>query len=39
MTLASENFEKQIHRIHDLVERNGAEVVWNDHIEDPDNPT
>src|SRR5438105_6620213 len=32
-------FEQQIHRIHELLEGSGAEVIWNDHIPDPDNPS
>lgn len=32
-------FERQIHRIHELLDESGAEVTWNDHIPDPDNPT
>ena len=31
-------FEQQIHRIIELLEGSGAEVTWNDHIPDPDNP-
>ena len=38
MTKLSEHFEKQIRRIHDLIEQLGSEVTWNDHIPDPDNP-
>jgi hypothetical protein len=38
MTKKSEAFEQQIHRLHELVEGNDAEVTWNDHIPDPDNP-
>jgi hypothetical protein len=34
----SEKFEKQIHRIHELIEQEGADVTWNDKIPDPDNP-
>jgi Restriction endonuclease len=34
----SEAFEQQIHRLHELVDGNDAEVKWNDHIPDPDNP-
>ncbi|MBW2045588.1 MAG: restriction endonuclease [Deltaproteobacteria bacterium] len=33
----SENFEKQIKRIHDLIEQKGSEITWNDKIPDPDN--
>src|SRR3990167_4837804 len=35
---ASKKFEKQIKRIHDLIEQPGSRVTWNDHIPDPDNP-
>jgi hypothetical protein len=38
MTKLSEHFEKQIERIHHLIEQPGSEVTWNDHITDPDNP-
>lgn len=38
MSLASEKFELQIKRIHDLLEQSDAEVTWNDHLPDPDNP-
>ncbi len=38
MTNTSEKFEKQIHRIHELIEQKGSEVTWNDKIPDPDNP-
>jgi len=31
-------FEQHIHRIYELIEGSGAEVTWNDHIPDPDNP-
>jgi len=34
----SEKFERQIHRIHELIEQEGSEVTWNDKIPDPDNP-
>jgi hypothetical protein len=37
MTLISDKFEKQILRIHELVEESGAEITWNDRISDPDN--
>jgi hypothetical protein len=37
MTMISEKFEKQIHRIHQLVEQGGSEITWNDKIPDPDN--
>jgi hypothetical protein len=38
MTRESDDFEQQIHRIHELIEGSGAEVTWNDRIPDPDNP-
>jgi len=34
----SDTFERQIHRIHELLEGSGAAVTWNDHLPDPDNP-
>lgn len=33
-----EALERQIHRIHELLERSHDDVTWNDHIPDPDNP-
>lgn len=38
MTNTSEKFEKQIHRIHELIEQDGSDITWNDKIPDPDNP-
>ncbi|HWZ55299.1 MAG TPA: restriction endonuclease [Verrucomicrobiae bacterium] len=35
---ASTVFEQQIRRIYELIAESGAEVTWNDHIGDPDNP-
>jgi len=35
----SEKFERQIERIHQLLENDGAQVTWNDRIPDPDNPS
>jgi hypothetical protein len=35
----SAKFERQIERIHNLLEEEGADVTWNDQIPDPDNPT
>jgi len=35
----SEAFEQQIRLIYELLEGSGAEVTWNDHIPDPDNPS
>jgi len=37
MTKASEAFEQQIQRIHELLLDSGADVTWDDHIPDPDN--
>ncbi len=34
-----ESLERQICRIHELLERSRDDVTWNDHIPDPDNPT
>lgn len=36
---ASDAFEQQIQRIYALLADSGAEVKWNDHILDPDNPS
>ena len=38
MTSASDEFEKQIKRINDVLVQDHAEVTWNDKIPDPDNP-
>ncbi len=38
MTNASKKFERQIHRIYELLEQVGSDVTWNDKIPDPDNP-
>jgi len=38
MTQESDRFERQIHRIHELVEGPDTTVRWNDRIPDPDNP-
>lgn len=38
MTTASDNFEKRIQRIHDLIEQPDSEIIWNDRIADPDTP-
>jgi restriction endonuclease len=35
----SETFEKQIHRIHELLEGPGVEVTWDYYVADPDNPS
>ncbi|MGA2769568.1 MAG: restriction endonuclease [Bryobacteraceae bacterium] len=34
-----ETLERQVHRIHELLERSNDNVTWNDHIPDPDNPS
>lgn len=39
MTKESDDFEKQITRIHELLEGSNAEVTWNEKIPDPDNPS
>ena len=39
MTKESDDFEILISRIHELLEGQDAEVIWNDKIADPDNPT
>jgi hypothetical protein len=31
--------ERQVERIHQLLEVEGSTVTWNDHIPDPDNPS
>jgi hypothetical protein len=33
-----EALEKQVHRIHELLVRSHEDVIWNDHVPDPDNP-
>jgi hypothetical protein len=33
-----EALERQVSRIHELLERSHEVVRWNDHIPDPDNP-
>ena len=38
MTIESDNFEKQIKRIHEVLVQDHGEVTWNDKIPDPDNP-
>lgn len=38
MTKASDDFEKQIKRIHDVLVQDTGSVTWNDKIPDPDNP-
>jgi hypothetical protein len=32
-------FERQVHRIYELLGRSGAKAKWDDHIPDPDNPS
>jgi hypothetical protein len=39
MKRASDAFEQQIKRIYELLLGSGAEVTWDDHIPDPDNPS
>lgn len=39
MTKESDDFEKQITRIHELLEGSNAAVTWNEKIPDPDNPS
>lgn len=36
MTTESDNFEKRIKRIEELLESSNAEIIWNDRIIDPD---
>lgn len=38
MKVNSEKFEKYVYKIHELIERSGSLVTWNDHLQDPDNP-
>lgn len=38
MTVDSDNFEKQIKRIYDVLVQDHGNVIWNDKIPDPDNP-
>ncbi len=35
----STKFEKQVYRIHQLLESSGSEITWNDRIQDPDSPS
>jgi hypothetical protein len=37
--ISSTELEQKVQRIHAVIEESGAEVQWNDHIPDPDNPT
>jgi len=39
MTEISEKFERQIQRIHQLLEQPESTITWNDHLPDPDNTT
>jgi hypothetical protein len=39
MTNESDNFERQIERIHLLLESEDSIVTWNDRVPDPDNPS
>lgn len=34
----SDEFERRVHRIYELLENSGATVKCNDHLKDPDNP-
>lgn len=36
--MTSEEFEKRISRIYDVLKQPGTKVTWNDRIPDPDNP-
>lgn len=36
---AHKKFERQIERIHQLLEAEGATVTWDDRIPDPDSPS
>ena len=36
--MTSDAFERQVHRIHELLERSHEDVKWNERIPDPDNP-
>jgi len=38
MTRESDKFERQIERIHHLIEKSDADVTWNEKVPDPDNP-
>jgi hypothetical protein len=38
MARTSDEFEQMIARIHELLEGEGSQVEWNEHIPDPDNP-
>ncbi|HDL01257.1 MAG TPA: hypothetical protein ENH23_03385 [candidate division Zixibacteria bacterium] len=38
MTIESDNFEKQVKRIHEVLVQDHGKVTWNDKIPDPDNP-
>lgn len=35
----SKDLEQRVQRIHELLEGSGAEVKWDDHVPDPDNPS
>lgn len=39
MSKASDNFEKQVERIHSLLDGENSVVTWNDRLPDPDNPS
>ncbi len=38
MSSSSDAFERFVHRIHELIEQDDAQVIWNEHFPDPDNP-
>lgn len=38
MSKPSKSFEKQVKRIISTLEKTGANIKWNDHVRDPDNP-
>jgi hypothetical protein len=38
MPKSSEILERQVSRIHELLERSHERITWNDRIPDPDNP-
>ena len=38
MSIQSKKFERQIERIHKLIEQPGSIITWDDHLPDPDNP-
>lgn len=38
MSEKSEQFEQMVANVHELLEGQGAEILWNERIPDPDNP-